>query len=196
MYEYIRGDIASLSPTQAVLDVSGVGYLINISLQTFTSLEGAGQAKLFIQMVIREDAHILYGFVSESERELFRLLISVSGIGAGTARVMLSAYGSSELAGYIALGNVASLKSIKGIGLKTAERVILDLKDKVLNIADSTQNNTSQSLETGSPMAQATEALMVLGYNRLVTQKAVKSVFATNPHATVEELIRGALQLI
>lgn len=196
MYEYIRGDVASLSPTQAVLDVSGVGYLINISLQTFTSLEGAGQAKLFIQMVIREDAHILYGFVSESERELFRLLISVSGIGAGTARVMLSAYGSSELAGYIALGNVASLKSIKGIGLKTAERVILDLKDKVLNIADSTQNNTSQSLETGSPMAQATEALMVLGYNRLVTQKAVKSVFATNPHATVEELIRGALQLI
>lgn len=196
MYEYIRGDVASLSPTQAVLDVSGVGYLINISLQTFTSLEGAGQAKLFTQMVIREDAHILYGFVSESERELFRLLISVSGIGAGTARVMLSAYGSSELAGYIALGNVASLKSIKGIGLKTAERVILDLKDKVLNIADSTQNNTSQSLETGSPMAQATEALMVLGYNRLVTQKAVKSVFATNPHATVEELIRGALQLI
>lgn len=196
MYEYIRGEVASLSPTQAVIDVSGVGYLLNISLQTYTALEGADKAKLFTQFVIREDAHILYGFASEAERDLFRLLISVSGIGAGTARVMLSAYGSAELAGYIAVGNIASIKSIKGIGTKTAERVVLDLKDKVLNIADSSQDNSILSLESGSVVGQATEALMVLGYNRLTTQKAVKSVFTNNPHATVEELIRGALQLI
>lgn len=196
MYEYIRGDVASLSPTQAVIDVSGVGYLLNISLQTYTALEGADKAKLFTQFVIREDAHILYGFASEAERDLFRLLISVSGIGAGTARVMLSAYGSAELAGYIAVGNIASIKSIKGIGTKTAERVVLDLKDKVLNIADSSQDNSILALESGSVVGQATEALMVLGYNRLTTQKAVKSVFTNNPHATVEELIRGALQLI
>lgn len=196
MYEYIRGDVASLSPTQAVIDVSGVGYLLNISLQTYTALEGTDKAKLFTQFVIREDAHILYGFASEAERDLFRLLISVSGIGAGTARVMLSAYGSAELAGYIAVGNIASIKSIKGIGTKTAERVVLDLKDKVLNIADSSQDNSILALESGSVVGQATEALMVLGYNRLTTQKAVKSVFTNNPHATVEELIRGALQLI
>lgn len=196
MYDYIKGDVASLSPTQAVLDVSGVGYLLNISLQTYSSLESAEKAKLFTQMVVREDAHILYGFASQAERELFRLLISVSGIGAGTARVMLSAYGSAELAGYIAVGNVASLKSIKGIGLKTAERVVLDLKDKVLNTADSSNNNTDLALESGSVVGQATEALMVLGYNRLATQKAVKSVFTKSPNATVEELIRGALQLL
>ena len=135
MYEYIKGKIAELTPAYVVIEAGGIGYLLQISLQTYTALSNAVETTLYIHHIVREDAQIFFGFHQQKERELFRLLISVSGIGANTARIMLSSYSVEEMVQIIATGNIAALKNVKGIGTKTAERAIVDLKNKVLNVA-------------------------------------------------------------
>ena len=139
MYDYLRGLIAELTPTYAVVECGGVGYLVSISLQTYTALEGRGEALVYVHHIVREDAQQLYGFADRTERELFRLLIGVSGVGGGTARVILSTYTPSELATIISTENAVLLKNVKGLGLKTAQKIIVDLKDKVVGVAEGTE---------------------------------------------------------
>lgn len=193
MIEYIKGELAELSPTYAVVDCAGVGYLANISLNTYTALQGKKDCKLYISEIIREDAHTLFGFYSKEEREFFLLLISVSGIGGNTARMILSAYSPSELNSIISQGNANSLKNVKGIGLKTAQRVIVDLKDK-LPLAGSGKveleliNNNIQVAE------EAVAGLTMLGFNAQASSKAVEAILKENPSSTVEMLIKLALK--
>ena len=134
MYEYISGSLTELSPTYAVVEAAGVGYYINISLQTFSAIEGSAQARLYVHFVVREDAQILYGFATRQERELFRLLISVSGVGGNTARMILSTYSTSELRNIISTANAVLLKNVKGLGLKTAQKIIVELSGKMVDL--------------------------------------------------------------
>ncbi len=134
MYEYINGPVAELTPTYAVLDAAGVGYYLNISLETYAALEGAQQAKLFVHYVVREDAQVLYGFATRAERELFRLLIGVSGVGGNTARTILSTYSPADLQNIITTGNAVLLKNVKGLGLKTAQKIIVELSGKLTGL--------------------------------------------------------------
>jgi Holliday junction DNA helicase RuvA len=195
MYEYIKGTLAALTPAYAVVEAAGTGYFINISLQTYTQLSGSvgEQALLYLHQQVREDAHVLYGFADANERELFRLLISVSGVGAATARIMLSSLNSSNLTTAIASGDVAVLKSIKGIGLKTAERIVVDLKEKTLKAAGAAGAGL-----TGSPAdsvrREAAAALLALGFPKAAIEKAVDAVLKQDNRQSVETLIRGALQ--
>jgi Holliday junction DNA helicase RuvA len=194
MYEYIKGTLAVLTPAYAVVDAAGIGYFINISLQTYTRLSGINEpVQLYLHQQVREDAHVLYGFADADERELFRMLISVSGVGAATARIMLSSLNSSDLTTAIATGDVAVLKSIKGIGLKTAERIVVDLKGKTLKAA-----GAAGAGFTGSPAnsvhREATAALLALGFPKAAIEKAVDAVFKQDNRQSVEALIRGALQ--
>ncbi|MDR3328491.1 MAG: Holliday junction branch migration protein RuvA [Prevotellaceae bacterium] len=190
MYEYVKGALAELTPTCAVVEAAGVGYFVNISLQTYTKLADSKEARLYLHQQVREDAHVLYGFADKDERELFRMLISVSGVGAGTARIMLSSLSSSDLTTAIATGNVAVLKSIKGIGLKTAERIVVDLKGKSLK--------AGATVELGGALAtaakEATAALLALGFPKAATEKAVEASSKQSSQQSVEDLIRGALQ--
>lgn len=194
LYEYIKGSIATLSPTYVVIETGGIGYLLNISLQSFSQLEGRDTALLYVhQYIVQQDAPVFYGFESRAERELFRLLISVSGIGANTARIMLSSFSTSELATIIATGNVTAIKSVKGIGIKTAERTVLELKGKVLNIESSTTENTFSGASTSENLGQAIEALLVLGFNKSAVEKVTKAIYSENPNAASEEIIRHSL---
>jgi Holliday junction DNA helicase RuvA len=190
MYEYIKGTLAALTPAYAVVEAGGVGYFINISLQTYTQLTDSREAQLYLHQQVREDAHVLYGFADADERELFRMLISVSGVGAATARIMLSSLSSGDLTTAIAVGDVAVLKSIKGIGLKTAERIVVDLKGKSLKAAGAGE----VGVPTAGVRKEATAALLALGFPKAATEKAVEAVFKQNNRQSVEELIRGALQ--
>ncbi|MFI3295007.1 MAG: Holliday junction branch migration protein RuvA [Rikenellaceae bacterium] len=201
MYEYITGKLQSLTPTAAIVEAAGVGYFINISLQTHKEIEAKEQVKLLIHSyVLQQEATILYGFATPTERELFRLLISVSGIGANTARIMLSTYSPSELANMIATANVAAIQKTKGIGAKTAERVVLELKSKVLNVLsiDLDDTFTTPNLETPSSenLQEAISALMVLGFNKASTEKIARKIYNQNPTITPENLIREALTLL
>lgn len=193
MYEYISGKIAESSPAHVVIDVNGIGYLLQISLNTFSRLEGKTEAQLFVHENIREDAYSLFGFADPSERDLFRHLISVSGIGANTARMMLSSLSPEELRGAILTDNVNVIKGVKGIGAKTAQRVIVDLKDKlgkepVDQKIFATQDNTIRD--------EALSALVMLGFAKASAQKAVNKVLAKSPSAKVEELIKHALKIM
>lgn len=192
MYEYIKGKITVLTPATVVVEAGGVGYLLNISLQSYSALDGKSDALVYVHHHVREDAHLFYGFVTQAERELFRLLITVSGIGANTARLILSSYGVEQLSGHIATGNVTALKSIKGIGLKTAERIILDLKGKVLSVA-STDSNTSHTQAGSEAAHEAVSALMILGFAKAATEKVVQSICSNNPSLSAEDIIREAL---
>ncbi|MDR2937310.1 MAG: Holliday junction branch migration protein RuvA [Prevotellaceae bacterium] len=192
MYEYIKGQLAELTPTYAVVEAAGLGYMVNISLQTYSQLSENQIVTLFLHQQIREDAHVLYGFFDKNERELFRLLISVSGVGAATARIMLSSLRSNELTTAIATGDVAVLKSIKGIGLKTAERIVVDLKGKALKAAGSEENVAVSTF--GSASNEAIAALLALGFPKANTEKAVEAAYKQNNQQSVEELIRSALQ--
>lgn len=194
MYDYIKGNVAELTPTYVVLDNHGVGYMINISLNSFNALQHQEDVvKVYVYEAIREDAHLLYGFTERRERELFLLLISVSGVGANTARMILSSLTPSDLEQTIASENVGILKSVKGIGAKTAERIIVDLKDK---IKLSTDTLLDKSQVTSEVFDEAMSALMMLGFTKQMSQKALKKLFTAEPTITVEQAIKKALKMM
>lgn len=194
MIDYIKGEIAELTPTSVTIETYGIGYLINISLNTYTSLSGQKSVKLFISEVIREDAHNLFGFYDKYERELFLLLISVSGIGANTGRMILSSLNPQELVAVITSGNVDALKSVKGIGLKTAQRIIIDLKDKVKS--DGAVANPLLMAATNPAAEEAIAALAMLGFPQQASQKVVTKILKESPESTVEEIIKTALKML
>lgn len=191
MIAHLQGRMVEKSPTEVVIDCGGVGYRVNISLHTYSLLPATENIKLFTHLQIKEDAHTLYGFVEKSERELFRLLLSVSGIGAGIARTMLSSLDPKQIIQALAQGDVGTIQSIKGIGGKTAQRAILDLKDKVLKIYDLDEVSLSPS---NTNKDEALSALEVLGFNRKLAEKAVDKVLKDNADATVELIIKLALK--
>lgn len=193
MIDYIKGSIEELSPTEMTLENNGIGYKILISLQTYESLNGAKEAKVYIHHYLREDEELYYGFASKDERELFRLVISVSGIGAATARMMLSSLSSDEIRNAILAEDLNKIKGIKGIGLKTAQRLILELKDKVVKGGGS-DNSVLFSQTTNSSTEEAITALVLLGFTKANVYKAVTAVLKEKPSASLEEIIKLALK--
>lgn len=194
MIEYIRGRVASLNPATATIEVSsGVAYLLHISLPTFSALEGKNETLLYVHESIREDAWVLYGFIDERERELFRYLIGVSGVGAATAIIILSALTGDELAAVISAGDAKRLKAIKGIGAKTAERIIVDLRDKIKT------SDLALPVDLGSrsdSYDEAMAALIMLGYDKKSTQKVLDKLYSADPAMKVETAIRKALSMM
>ena len=193
MIEYIKGELAELTPTYVVIDCSGVGYLLNISLPAYTRLEGQRNAKLLVHESIREDAHVLYGFIDEQERSLFRLLIGVSGVGANTARMILSSIAAPELELVIATGDVNKLKNVKGIGTKTAQRIIVDLKDKIKPIGNAL---IEQPTVVSDVFDEALAAMVMLGFPRQQVHKVLKKLFDADPTLKVENAIKKALSMM
>lgn len=191
MITHIQGRLVEKNPTDVVVEASGVGYLLNISLHTYSKIPDSENVKLFTHLQVREDAHTLFGFVEKMEREVFRLLISVSGIGASIARTMLSSMSPQQVTEAIASGDVATIQSVKGIGAKTAQRVIIDLKDKILKTYDMdevsiSQNNTNKN--------EALSALDVLGFTRKQTERLVDKIINSQPEIAIEEIIKQALK--
>lgn len=200
MIEYIHGEIAELLPTMAVVEAAGVGYGLNISLTTYNSLKGQSEAKLFVYENIREDAYVLYGFATKDERAVFVALLSVSGVGGNTARTILSAFSPDEFRTLVAGGNAAALKSVKGIGAKTAQRIIVDLKDKIGEAADpglASAAGIGGLSAVQEAAAEAVGALMTLGYQAGVAQKAINTVLkGSGGDVSAEELIKLALKML
>lgn len=193
MYEYIQGKIADLNPTRVVIDVHGVGYVMDISLESYAKLEGKDDAKLFTQLIVREDSQRLFGFAEVAERDLFNQLISVSGIGPNTARIVLSSMGHEGARAAILTGDVPAFKSVKGVGPKTAQRIILDLKDKVLKTSEEAPILTQSSNNTLK--LEALSALVALGFKRATVEKAISALDkGENAPETVEEMIKSALK--
>ncbi len=191
MIAHIQGKLVEKSPTEVVIDCHGVGYQIHISLHTYSLLPDAENVKLHTFLQIKEDAHVLYGFIEKSEREIFKLLLSVSGIGAGIARTMLSSLEPKQIVHAIANGDVATIQSIKGIGVKTAQRTIIELQEKVLKVIDlpevsQASNNTNKD--------EALSALEVLGFNKKLAEKVVDKIVKEYPQATIESIIKQALK--
>jgi len=191
MYDYIKGTVVSLKPSHIILEANSIGYFIAISLNSYTQLHGLENIKLYIHQVIREDAHLFYGFATESERELFRMLISVSGIGSNTAIMMFSSLSPDEIKGAILTENINLLKSIKGIGIKTAQRVVIDLKDKIGKSPASEQivstaNNTLRN--------EALSALVMLGFVKKSVEKELDKILTAQPNLSVESVIKLALK--
>ena len=193
MIDYIKGKIIELNPTEMTLETYGIGYKILISLQTFSALEGKNDITIYIHHYLREDEELYYGFASKEERELFRILIGVSGVGAATARMMLSSLSSEEIRNAIIAEDVNRIKSIKGIGLKTAQRLILELKDKVIKGAG-TDIPTLLSQPDSGIITEATTALVLLGFTKANVTKAINSILKTDPDITLESLIKAALK--
>jgi len=191
MFEYIKGSVTSLTPAGVVVEAGDIGYFVHISLTTYTQLHGSENAKLFLHQTIREDAHILYGFAEKDEREIFRLLISVNGIGANTAIMMLSSHKPDELRHAILNENVGLLKNIKGIGIKTAQRVIIDLKDKVGKV---TAGDLLFRSDENMVRTEAVSALEMLGFNKKAVEKLVDQILKEQPAIPVENLIKLALK--
>ena len=189
MITQIRGRLIEKSPTEVVIDCNGVGYSINISLNTFSNIGNEENIKLYTHLIIKEDSHSLYGFFEKSERSLFKLLISVSGVGASTGRMMLSSLSPNEIVSAIMTENVQVIQSIKGIGLKTSQRVILELKDKVVSLEGSDREELTLNNESN----EAASALEVLGYSQKQTSKILSKIIAENPGINVETLIKKAL---
>ena len=189
MITQIRGRLIEKSPTELVVDCNGIGYSINISLNTFSKIGNEENIMLYTHLIIKEDSHSLYGFFEKSERSLFKLLISVSGVGASTGRMMLSSLTPNEIVSAIMTENVQVIQSIKGIGLKTSQRVILELKDKVLSLEGSEQ----QELNLNNESSEAASALEVLGYSQKQTSKILSKIITENPGINVETLIKKAL---
>ncbi|OJV40690.1 MAG: Holliday junction DNA helicase RuvA [Bacteroidales bacterium 36-12] len=196
MIDYIKGNVAELNPTYVVIETAGVGYFINIALPVFSTLNGQATAKLFIYEAIREDAYTLFGFMTQTDRQLFLMLISVSGIGANTARMIMSSFSAAEIKQLIATENVRSLSSIKGIGAKTAQRIIVDLKDKIIKLNVSSDSEISTMPVHNEVRDEALSALLMLGFASGVSQKAIDSILKTQPDITVEQLIKLALKNI
>ncbi|HJA87022.1 MAG TPA: Holliday junction branch migration protein RuvA [Candidatus Bacteroides avicola] len=198
MIEYLKGELAELTPAMAVIDCHGVGYAANISLNTYSAIQGKGSCKLYIYESIREDAYVLYGFADQQERELFLLLISVSGIGGNTARMILSALTPNELISVISSENANLLKTVKGIGLKTAQRIIVDLKDKIktdtLVAATAGNGPTADAAINTEVTDEAVAALTMLGFAQGPSQKVVLAILKEEPTAPVEKVIKLALK--
>ncbi len=197
MIDYIKGEIAELTPAYAVIETGGVGYAINITLPTYTVLNGKSEAKLYIYEAIREDAHLLYGFTAQDERQLFLLLISVSGIGPNTARMILSSYSVPEIQEFIATANTSALSSVKGIGSKTAQRIIVDLKDKIFKSTTGvTAGQSVLAVQNAELKSEAVSALVMLGFVQAASVKAVDKVMKEQPNLKVEQIIKLALKLL
>ena len=193
MITQIRGRLVEKNPTEVVVDCNGVGYLLHISLNTFAGLPSDENVVLYTHLSIREEAHTLFGFITKTEREVFKLLISVSGVGPSIARIMLSSMTSEEIQQAIASGNVDVIQSVKGIGAKTAQRVIVDLKDKIMKTYDMNEvsvhtNNTHKD--------EALSALEVLGFNRKQSEKIVNNIVKENPDASIEKIIKLSLKIL
>ena len=199
MLEYINGEITSLTHTYAVLDVHGVGFGVNISLSTYTAIQDKKDAKLYLYEVIREDSFTLYGFATSAERSMFLLLLSVQGVGAATARMILSSLSVYEICDAVQTGNAVLIKAVKGIGAKTAQRIILDLKDKVLEISAS--EGAPAVAPKAAPVSseiqnEAVSALVMLGFATSATQKVVSAILAEEPELKVEQVIKKALKML
>lgn len=193
MIEYIEGRLDTLTPTQAVIGTGGVGYLLEISLNTYDTLRDKRETRLLVHEVIREDAHLLFGFAAERERSLFRLLIGVSGVGANIARTIISALPPASLEAAISGGDIRTLKSIKGVGAKTAERIIVDLRDKIKPTDDTLINVTP---DTNEALDEALSALVMLGFQRQASLKTLKKIFESDPTVKVEAAIKKALSMM
>ena len=195
MYEYITGKLAEATPTYAVIEACGIGYFINISLKSYSDIEGKSEAKLYVHFIVREDQQTLFGFTTKLERELFRQLISVSGVGGNTARMILSTYSPRELQNIIATENAVLLKNVKGLGLKTAQKIIVELSGKMLEIG------ASDLMAVLVPTSSRTEsydealaALSMLGFQKSASEKVLNAIYKDNPQIGVEDAIRTALK--
>lgn len=197
MIEYLKGELTELNPTQAIIECNGVGYCCNISVYTYDKLKPGEVNKLYIAESIREDAHVLFGFISKQERALYELLISVSGVGPGTARCILSSLSPDELVAVVASGNDRQLRNVKGLGPKTAQRIIVDLKDKVgsLGIAAATASE-SAIVASNKNGDEAVQALVALGYPMPNASKAVAKLLSEDPSLSVQSLIKQGLHMM
>ncbi len=193
MYAFIRGKLAEVTPTYVIIDNQGVGYFINITVNTYSQIKELKEVQLFTHLVVREDAHILYGFAKENERQLFLLLITVSGVGANTARLILSSLSTEETYTAITQGNTMVLQSVKGIGGKTAQRIIIDLRDKLIK-----QDIKLEKIPSGHNTLkdEALSGLLILGFNKTVAEKAVVKVMKQTEIDSVELLIKEALKIL
>lgn len=198
MIEYIKGAVVNLTPASVTVETTGgVAYLLNISLNTYTSLEGKADARLFVHESIRDDAWVLYGFADEAEREIFRSLIGVSGVGAGTARVILSSHSAADLGQIITSGDSKALKQVKGVGAKTAERIIVDLRDKIKPTDDTLLSLGAKAVPIDNDsFDSALAALIMLGFSRQASQKALKAIYESDPTTKVEVAIKKALAMM
>lgn len=201
MIEYIRGIVDELTPTQAIIEAkSGVGYALSISLNTYTAIQNKNEVRLFVYEVIREDAYLLFGFATRIERELFELLIGISGVGGQTARMVLSAFTPADLANIVQSEDVRSLKSVKGIGPKAAQRIIVELKDKMTNFmgtGNAANAADGINVQVASPVVdEAVQALAVLGFSPAPTQKVVMQIVKEDPSIPVEVIIKKALKML
>lgn len=195
MYEYIKGELSEVAPAYAVVEAGGVGYFLNISLNTFSAIEKEETVKLFTHHIVREDAELLFGFATKEEREQFRLLISVSGVGGNTARMIQSTYTPSELRNIISTGNAALLKNVKGLGLKTAQKIIVDLSGKMLDVPSQEAATLAlASTQTSEVFDEAISALVMLGFTKAASDKVLRKLFKADPSLTVEDAIRNALK--
>lgn len=195
MYSYISGTVVEKNPAFVVIDNQGVGYLINITLNTFTAIGEKDKVKLFVHLAIREDAHVMYGFYTEQERSLFLQLITVSGVGCNTARLILSSMTVKEAVDAIATSNIKMIQSVKGIGAKTAQRIVVDLHDKVGKMTEVAADENS-SVGYNTLKEEALSALMVLGFNKLSIEKALDKLLKQMTNPSVEDLIKEALRLL
>ena len=196
MIEYIKGEIVELTPARMILECGGIGYELNISLTTYSAFNGKQTGKLFVYEVIREDAHLLFGFAERMERELFLLLTSVSGVGPNTARMILSSLPPKELVEAIASKNEAVLTAVKGIGLKTAQRILVDLKNKVKNVEGLAPVEVTEAPSNGAVAEEAVAALVMLGFQKAASQKAVTAILKGSPAMAVEQVIKTALRML
>ena len=195
MYEYISGTLAEVAPAYAVVEAGGLGYFINISLTTYSAIEKSEQVKLFLHHIVREDAELLYGFASKEERDLFRLLISVSGVGGNTARMIQSTYSPSELRNIIATGNAVLLKNVKGLGLKTAQKIIVDLSGKMIDLpSHDASANALLASQHSEAYDEALTALVMLGFAKTASEKVLQKIFKNDSSLCVEDAIRSALK--
>ncbi len=195
MYEYIKGLVAELTPANAIVEAGGIGYCINISLTSYSALRRGEQAQIYLHQIVREDAHLLFGFVSKSERELFRLLISVNGVGPNTARLILSSLTPQDLTNAIASENIVKIKSVKGIGVKTAQRIILDLKDKI-NLGEETEFAEIFSTSNNTIKKDALLTLTTLGFAKPAIEKVLDKVMKEKPDASLETVIKMSLNYL
>ena len=203
MIEYIRGELVEVTPALAVIEAAGVGYALNISLNTYSAVQGQKSVKLYVEENIvtggRDDAYTLYGFASKQERELYRLLVTVSGVGANSARMMLSAMTPSELCDVISSGNERMLKTVKGIGLKTAQRIIVDLRDKIVSAGIAQEllaNGSSVTMVNNDVKDEAVSALTMLGFSPAPSSKVVVEILKAQPDMPVEQVVKLALKQI